>query len=276
MSDIDEYLQGRKISEAEEALNDAKKRLEEEKARLKEEQKRAKVKEKEAAKHKVVERHTEISTDAESTEESVSSGYRMQPWMLWNLIILGLVIILFGVSMFYPKNIDDAAVNSIVDQKLAAQRATTESELNTLEKKIDSGLNPVQEKKVVTSVVESTNAVGPKFLLNAKDISGTIIGNKGVVDVINGTKTEYTLIIENKEKKTIRCDADRSINGNDKKTVFKNLKVEVSAPEDIPAEIVKDEASMKLKFDFSCHFEDDDSADPATTKQSIEFTFNFK
>ncbi|HLD02733.1 MAG TPA: hypothetical protein VJC07_03480 [Candidatus Nanoarchaeia archaeon] len=270
MGDIDEYLQSRKLQEAEEALEEAKRRLADEKNHLKDEQKKAKVKES---------RHHEDSSDDDHPHSShhdsddEGSSYSLKPWMLWNLIILCLIIILFGVSMFYPKSeaVDYAKIDTAIDSKLQAQQKEITSLKTQLADKADDSADKKAAEKALADLESA--AVGPRFTLNAKDEEGNTIGNKGSVELINGTTIDYLLIVENKEKEIIRCDADRKINNNTKTKYFENLKVGVLEIEDIPQEVTNSTSNtVKVIYEFSCHFEDDTD----TSDQSIEFTSTFK
>lgn len=270
MGDIDEYLQSRKLQEAEEALEEAKRRLADEKNHLKDEQKRAKAKES---------RHHEDSSDDErphSTHhdsDDEGSSYSLKPWMLWNLIILCLIIILFGVSMFYPKSesVDYAKIDAAIDSKLQAQQKEISSLKTQLADKTDDTADKKAAEKALADL-ESTS-VGPRFTLNAQDDEGNTIGNKGSVELINGSTIDYMLIVENEEKEIIRCNADRKINNNTKSKYFENLKIGPVEVEDLPQEVSNSTSNtVKVIYDFSCHFEEDTD----TSDQSIEFTFTFK
>ena len=98
---MDFHFQERDSSETKKRLEDAKARLLEEKRKLKEEMRAAR------------------------SKGYSSSDPILKPWMIWDLAIFLTMIMLFSVSMYYPRPVGTELIGTVVANTTTTQTAPT-------------------------------------------------------------------------------------------------------------------------------------------------------
>ncbi|HLD11998.1 MAG TPA: hypothetical protein VJB87_00210, partial [Candidatus Nanoarchaeia archaeon] len=240
------FLQEKRASEAKERLEEAKRKLREEKEHLKDELR----KQKESARHpddRMVQGRPQPKSDG------------MKPWMLWDLIILGLVLALFIVAMVIPRgSVSNADVKKMVDDQVAAKVAVLEASINDIKanmtvKSVAKPSTPTNTSKKI--VLDDANTAGaPVPLVDFKAYMEDASGNSAGEIEANGSDVKFSLIIEGLDKNDPQvCKIDRVKDGEETKDFASNVIVKVSE-KDKSTYTITEKGTTNFIFRVRCAF----------------------
>ena len=218
---MDFHFQERDASETKKRLEEAKARLLEEKRKLKEEMRAARSK-------------------------GYSSGDPvLKPWMIWDLAIFVTMILLFSLSMYYPRPVETGLTAAVV-ANTTPQTIPTTAAITGLVVQNTSGVTAKTEE--VEEEIEDPGA--PKYSLSLTDDEDNVIEEiKTDSDSLN-----YNIVIKNLETEMIYCDGDRTIDDDLDEEYYKNLKVHPFEKEELP-NVLLGSGRVEVKYEIRCHFE---------------------
>jgi|SRR3989344_6853532 len=218
---MDFHFQERDASETKKRLEEAKARLLEEKRKLKEEMRAARSK-------------------------GYSSGDPvLKPWMIWDLAIFVTMILLFSLSMYYPRPVETGLTAAVV-ANTTPQTIPTTAAITGLVVQNTSGVTAKTEE--VEEEIEDPGA--PKYSLSLTDDEDNVIEEiKTDSDSLN-----YNIVIKNLETEMIYCDGDRTIDDDFDEEYYKNLKVHPFEKEELP-NVLLGSGRVEVKYEIRCHFE---------------------
>ena len=203
--DVDDFLQEKRAAEAKERLEEAKKKLREEKERLREELK----KQKETARSERFQSAAQHPDDRHIQSRSLEAG--LKPWMLWDLIVLGLVLILFILGMIYPRPGADTTQQKALEDKVTA----LQNQLNDL--KANFTPKAAAQKKsaspLITAPETEAESTAPIPLVDITGYAEDTAGNRAAEIEVNGTEIKYSLVIESLSADNQVCKIDRLKDG---------------------------------------------------------------
>ena len=223
---MDFHFQERDASETKKRLDEAKARLLEEKRKLKEEMRAAR------------------SKGYSSTDPI------LKPWMIWDLAIFLTMILLFSVSMYYPRPVEIGLTAAVVTN---TTQQTTTSTIGAI-----TGLTTLTLQNTSSGVVSATTEEeeedadpgAPKYSLSLTDDDDNVIEEiKTDSDSLN-----YNIVIKNLETEMIYCDGDRIIDDDFDEEYYKNLKVHPFEKEELP-NVLLGSGRVEVKYDIRCRFE---------------------
>lgn len=206
--------------------SDSKKRLEEAKARLLEEKRRFKEEMRSARSH------------------GISSGDPiLKPWMIWDISIFIIMIILFSVSMYYPRPGTELTGALVVNQTNTTAPLITGASVLIVEN-ISAGVTPSN-----TSEEEELEGPPPKFSLTLEDKDGLSIDEIKT----DADSLPYNVVIKNLEKEFIFCNGDRTTDNDVDEDVYQNLKVHPFEIEKLP-NMLLGSGRVEIRYEISCRF----------------------
>ena len=218
---MDFHFQEKDASETKKRLEEAKARLLEEKRKLKEEMRAARSK-------------------------GYSSGDPiLKPWMIWDIAIFVTMIILFSVSMYYPRPFGTELIGTVVANTTTLPTTGAITGLTTLTlQNTSGGVVPVTEEE------EIEDPGAPKYSLSLTDDEDNVIEEiKTDSDSLN-----YNIVIKNLETEMIYCDGDRTIDDDLDEEYYKNLKVHPFEKEELP-NVLLGSGRVEVKYEIRCRFE---------------------
>lgn len=218
---MDFHFQERDASETKKRLEEAKARLLEEKRKLKDEMRAARSK-------------------------GYSSGDPvLKPWMIWDIAIFVTMILLFSVSMYYPRPVGTELTGTVIAN---TQTAPTTGAITGLVVQNTSGVTAKIEE--VEEEEEIVDPGAPKYSLSLTDDEGNVIEEiKTDSDSLN-----YNIVVKNLETEMIYCDGDRTIDDDFDEEYYKNLKVHPFEKEELP-NVLLGSGRVEVKYEIRCRFE---------------------
>ena len=244
--DIDEYISEKRSSESKRDLEEAKKRLALEKRRLAEEERRM---------HEL-ERYQEVPRRV--------PGQPMHPWMVWNFLILFLVILGFVINLAVALLHEHATTATVEEKTNSLSEVTGAAVVNTTAVKPTTVAAPVQTATSQSALdLEPVPDFGVFLLYNEQlpaqpsSSKADLLPQGGII--INGTDTlYYNVVVRNKEKDNVRCDADKTTTINEGKDVdskyYSGLKLDPFEKEELPNSVTG-VGDIKVDWAFECRFE---------------------
>ena len=211
---------------------DAKKRLEEAKARLREEKRRLK---EEMRKSK--------------SRSSHHSDFTLKPWMIWDIGIIILVIILFSVSMYYPRPVMEAT-EVVVEEPGGTEVITTtesDSEISGIVVEDASGIVVEEEEEATTT------EKAPEYTLVLEDEEGNELSEL----VTTANVYRYNVVIKNLESEFLVCDGDRIIDDDRDEEYYKGVRLHPGEKEEITTDVLLAKGKRtEVKYEIRCRFYD--------------------
>lgn len=252
--DIDEYISNKRSDQSKIDLEEAKRRLAEEKRRLRDEERKM----------------MELEKTYDNPPNKRVPGQPMQPWMVWNLIILFLVLLTFVINLSVALLHEHTPVASESGlAKTATGAAVTQTKQGTTGNSTTTNPAPVPTTQIIQTNLSTTQNAEPTpdfdlFLLYDKDLPADPSAPKadplpqgGII--INGTDTiYYNIVLRSKEKDNLRCDADRTTilnQGKDTDTkYYSGIKMDPFEKEELPNS-VRGVGDVEVDWEFQCRFE---------------------
>ncbi len=240
--DVDDFLQEKRASEAKERLEEAKKKLREEKDRLKEELR----KQKETARS---ERVQSISHHPDDRHIQQAKSEGLKPWMLWDLLILGVVLILFILAMLYPRPGADSAQQKVLEDKIASlQNQIADMKANFTPKATTKKTTPT----IITEEPE-TESTAPIPLVDFTGYAEDAAGNRAAEIEANGSEIKYSLVIESLSIDNQVCKIDRIKDGDLKQNFAANVIVK-SREKDKSTYGITEKGSTNFIYNIRCAY----------------------
>ncbi len=219
---MDFHFQERDASETKKRLEEAKARLLDEKRKLKEEMRAAR-------------------SHGHSSGDPV-----LKPWMIWDIAIFVTMILLFSVSMYFPRPADAGLTGIVVANTTIQQTTTPTAAITGLVVQNTSGVTAKTEE-IEEEVVDPG---APKYSLSLTDDEDNPIEEiKTDSDSLN-----YNIVIKNLETEMIYCDGDRTIDDDLDEEYYKNLKVHPFEKEELP-NVLLGSGRVEVKYEIRCRFE---------------------
>ncbi len=220
---MDFHFQERDASETKKRLEDAKARLLEEKRKLKEEMRAARSK-------------------GYSSQDPI-----LKPWMIWDIAIFVTMILLFSISMYYPRPVETGLTAAVVATTTTPQTSPTAA-ITGLVVQNTSGVTAKTEE--VEEEEEVVDPGAPKYSLSLTDDEDNVIEEiKTDSDSLN-----YNIVIKNLETEMIYCDGDRTIDDDFDEEYYKNLKVHPFEKEELP-NVLLGSGRVEVRYEVRCRFE---------------------
>lgn len=238
---MDFNFQERDTSDTKKRLEDAKARLLEEKRKLKEEMRAARSK-------------------------GYSSGDPiLKPWMIWDISIFITMIILFSVSMYYPRPFGTELTGTVLANTTTLPTTGAITGLTTLTLQNTSGV--VAKPAVIEEEEEIEDPGAPKYSLSLEDDDDNVLEEiKTDADSLN-----YNIVIKNLESTFIFCDGDRIIDDDVDEEYYQNIKVHPFEKESLP-NVLLGSGRVEVRYEISCRFE----TGTKSSKNSAEFDAIFE
>ncbi|MEK6812963.1 MAG: hypothetical protein AABX86_02495 [Nanoarchaeota archaeon] len=254
--DVDDFLQEKRASEAKERLEEAKRKLREEKERLKEELR----KQKESARSERFQSMSHHPDDRHQIQQvHAIGGPGLKPWMLWDLIILGLVLILFVVAMLYPRPAADAEeIQKIVNEKTTM----LQNQINDLKANMTAkpAAKPTSKPKVTIAPATEeeteeleTDQNSPVPLVDFTGYVEDTSGNRAGEIEANGSEVKYSLIIQNLKTDNQVCKIDRIKDGEETKNYASNVIIKAKE-KDKSTYSVTEKGTTNFIYNIRCAF----------------------